>query len=413
MPGRRLAARWILPVGRPPIRDGALLIGSSGRIDTVGADTVVPTPEDAQAQTFDECVIIPGLVNTHTHLELSGFEGRVVELEFATWIRRLRELKATRSRLDFLQAARRGVEACYAAGITTVADTGDSGAAIEALAEYGGSGVAYQEVFGPSPEQADASLADLRARVEERAAFSGDRVRIGVSPHAPYTVSGRLYRAVAAWARAEGLPLAVHVAESVAESEFLRDGTGPFAKAWRARGIPLPQSGGQSPMSWLAAHGVLSPMTLCIHAVQLNAADISLLAEAGASVAHCPLSNRAHGHGEAPLQQLLQAGIRVGVGTDSVVSVGQLDMMAEARAARELAPILDAHAVLELCTLGGARTLGLDSQLGSLESGKWGDCAVVRLQSTSVLDPAEAILASRPSDVVRTYLGGREVYRAP
>jgi 5-methylthioadenosine/S-adenosylhomocysteine deaminase len=113
------------------------------------------------------------------------------------------------------------------------------------------------------------------------------------------------------------------------------------------------------------------------------------------------------------LQQLLQAGIRVGVGTDSVVSVGRLDMMAEARAARELSPLLDAHAVLELCTLGGARALELDSQLGSLESGKWGDCAVVRLQSAVVLDPAEAVLASRSSDVVRTYLGGKEVYRAP
>ena len=154
-------------------------------------------------------------------------------------------------------------------------------------------------------------------------------------------------------------------------------------------------------------------MTLCIHAVQLNADDVSLLAEAGASVAHCPLSNRAHGHGEAPLHQLLDAGIRVGVGTDSVVSVGQLDMMAEARAARALSPALDAHAALELCTLGGARALGLDSQLGSLEAGKWGDCAVVRLQSTDVLDPAEAVLATQPADVVRTYLGGREVYRAP
>jgi 5-methylthioadenosine/S-adenosylhomocysteine deaminase len=243
--------------------------------------------------------------------------------------------------------------------------------------------------------------------------LSGDRLRIGVSPHAPYTVSGRLYREVAGWARAERLPLAVHVAESVAETEFLRHATGPFAEAWRARGIPLPRSAGHSPVSWLGAHGVLSPTTLCIHAVQLNDDDITLLADTGASVAHCPLSNRVHGHGEAPLQHLLQAGIRVGVGTDSVVSVGRLDMMAEARAARELSPLLDAHAVLELCTLGGARALELDSQLGSLESGKWGDCAVVRLQSAVVLDPAEAVLASRSSDVVRTYLGGKEVYRAP
>ena len=412
MAGRRLAARWILPVGRPPIRDGALLIGSSGRIEIVGADAEVPTPENAQALKFDECAIIPCLVNTHTHLELSGFEGRVVEPEFATWIRRLRELKATVSYPGYLDDARRGLESCYAAGITTVADTGDSGAATQALAEAGGSGVAYQEVFGPHPEQADTSLADLRSRVERLAPLAGDRLRIGVSPHAPYTVSSRLYRDVAAWARAERLPLAVHVAESAAETAFLASGTGPFAEAWRARGIPLPRSRGHTPISWLGAQGVLSPETLCIHAVQLNAGDVTLLADADASVAHCPLSNRAHRHGEAPLEQLLRAGIRVGVGTDSVVSVGRLDMMAEARAARALAPSLDARAVLELCTLGGARALGMDSQLGSLHSGKWGDCTVIRLGSKTVLDPAEDVLASRPSDVLRTYLGGREVYRA-
>jgi cytosine/adenosine deaminase-related metal-dependent hydrolase len=231
-----------------------------------------------------------------------------------------------------------------------------------------------------------------------------------VSPHAPYTVSGPLFRAVADWSRAESLPLAVHVAESKAESEFLVAGSGPFADAWRARGIPLPGSSGSSPINWLAEHGVLSPLCLCIHAVQVGPDDIRHLADAGASVAHCPHSNQAHRHGVAPVSKLLHAGIRVGLGTDSVASVGRLDLLAEARlAGRHLS--LDAGKLLELCTLGGARALNLAADTGSLESGKWADCTVIRLPPGEGT-PAERVLTSGLSDVLRTYVGGREVYRA-
>jgi 5-methylthioadenosine/S-adenosylhomocysteine deaminase len=408
---RRLAAGWLLPVQGPPIHHGALLIGPDGRIRDIGPDARVPRPADSTAENFDDAVILPGLINTHTHLELTGFENRVPESEFTTWIRRLREVKATRSAPEYVEAARRGLAACFAAGVTTIADTGDSGAVMTALVEAGGSGVAYQEVFGPHPAQAGESLAGLQARVGELRGLATDRARIGVSPHAPYTVSGPLFRAVAKWAGSEQLPLAVHTAESPAESEFLLRGSGPFAEAWRARGIPLPPTSGVTPIRWLAEHGVLSERTLCIHAVQLEGRDIQQLKDSGAAVAHCPRSNRAHGHGSAPVKRLLAKGIRVGLGTDSVVSVGRLDLLAEARAVAGLAPSLAALDLIELCTLAGARALGLESETGSLTVGKWADCAVIR-PSRNDRTPAEAVLASGPQDVLRTYVGGKEVYRS-
>jgi len=410
---RRLAARWLIPVQGPPIEHGALLIDSDGRILAVGPDVSVPRPVDTPAEKFDDAVILPGLINTHTHLELTGFEHRVPEREFTAWIRRLRDLKATRSSAEYVEAARRGVASCFASGVTTIADTGDSGAVIKALVEAGGSGVAYQEVFGPHPGQTEESLAGLQARVDELRPLTTDRVSIGVSPHAPYTVSGPLFRAVSDWARSERLPVAVHVAESPAESDLLLQGAGPFADAWRARGIPLPSPAGRTPIRWLAEHGVLSERTLCIHAVQLDGGDIGRLADSGAAVAHCPLSNRAHGHGEAPLEALLESGIRVGLGTDSVVSVGRLDLLAEARAAAGLVPSLDADDLIELCTLSGARALGLDSEAGSLLPGKWADCVVVRIRPHSGGTPAEQVLSSGPRDVLHTYVGGKEVYRSP
>ena len=220
-----------------------------------------------------------------------------------------------------------------------------------------------------------------------------------------------MYREVAEWARGEGLPLAVHVAESRAESELLLGCSGRFAEGWRGRGIPLPEDAACTPIEWLDRHGVLGERTLCIHAVQASEDDVQRLARRRSAVAHCPLSNAAHGHGSAPLAGFLRHGIRVGVGTDSVLSVGRLDLVAEARAARALAG-LDADAALALCTLGAARALGLEAEVGSLEEGKWGDCVVLRSQRAAGVSPVEQVLESKPEDVIATFVGGRDVYRA-
>ncbi|HEX5385588.1 MAG TPA: amidohydrolase family protein [Gemmatimonadales bacterium] len=412
MPACRLSAGWALPVEGSPIAQAAVLIDPDGRIARVGPEAEVPAPPDVPASRHPDAVLVPGLVNVHTHLELTGLGGEVDDAEFAEWIRHLRERKAARAPDAWAEAARRGVADCWAGGVTTVADTGDSGAVIRALAELGGTGIAYQEVFGPHPEQCATSLAALVESVTRSSRFASERVRIGVSPHAPYTVSGPLYSGTAAWARGAGLPIAVHLAESPAETQLLRGAAGPFAEAWRRRGIPAPAQPGCSPVAWLERHGVLGPDTLAIHVVQVDADDIARLARAGSAVAHCPRSNRRHGHGAAPLGRLLAAGLRVGLGTDSEVSVGALDLLAEARAARELAG-LSADGALELATLGGARALGLEGEIGSLLPGKWGDIAAVRVEPGTADSLAERVLESRRDHVVATYVGGRQVYRRP
>jgi 5-methylthioadenosine/S-adenosylhomocysteine deaminase len=406
----------------PPVAGGAILVGDDGRILELGPDRAVPAPDGIERADWRAAAILPGLINLHTHLELTGFEGRVEEDEFPRWIRALRELKATRSAADYAGAARQGIRDCFAAGVTTVADTGDSGAVLPALAELGGSGVVYQEVFGPDPARADESIAALSQRLADLTPRATARVMVGVSPHAPYTVSGPLYRKTAALARSRGLPLAVHLAESPAETSFVRDGTGPFAEAWRARGLPPLEdyvdpasdpSARRSPVAWLDHHGVLGPDTLCIHTVQLDGADLDLLAARGAAVAHCPLSNARHGHGAAPLAELLRRGVRVGVGTDSVVSVGRLDLWAELRAARALAG-LDARAALALATTEAARALGLERRIGRLEPGCFADFAVLAVPSAGSPDLYRTVLEAGSSALAATYVGGRRVHgRAP
>lgn len=408
---RRFTAGWVVPMDAPPVADGAVLVGPDGRIVAVGPAAAVPAPPGAVEEACPGMVLLPGFINVHTHLELTGLDGQVPEADFPAWIRHIIALKAARTPADFLAAARQGLRDCWAAGVTTVADTGDSGAVIEALAEAGGSGIAYHEVFGPHPDQAEEAMAGAIRRLAELSRFTSARVRLGLSPHAPYSVSGPLYARVADHARKAGLPLAVHLAESEDESLLLEQGSGGFARAWEGRGIPLLPPPGRTPVAWLEEHGVLSARTLCIHLVRVGAADIEILRRGAVAVAHCPRSNVRHAKGSAPLAALLTAGLRVGVGTDSVASVAPLDLLAEARAARALGA-LGAEEALRLVTRDAARALGLEQEIGSLRPGNWGDLAVFRLPGrTGAGHLPEAVLSLGPDAVLLTCLAGREMYR--
>lgn len=403
----RISAPWLLPIARPPIANGAILLDDAGRIAAVGPDAAVPRPEDVREYRLVDAILLPGLVNTHTHLELTGFAGLAEDEEFWEWIKHLMAIKAARSDEAFRAAAEQGIRDCWQGGVTTICDTGSTGQVIAALDALGASGIAHHEVFGPHPDECAGAIARFSADLDRLAHHATHRVRLGVSPHAPYTVSGPLYRASAELARAHGVPIAVHVAEPPGESALLHDFTGTFADAWRARGIPRPSAGSVTPVAWLEQHGVLSPETLCIHVLDVSDADADLMQRHQCAVAHCPRSNRRHHRLDAPLHRFLTRGLRLGLGTDSVVSVSPLDLIAEARAARLLAG-WDAAATLRALTLGGAEALSLDSQLGSLEPGKWGD--LVAISSTATDTPEEAVLASGPTDVVATWLGGRQVF---
>lgn len=418
-PPVRLTADWLVTLTGPPVAGAAVLLDSGGRIAALGPSATVPAPPGIPELGFPGTALIPGLVNAHTHLELTGLGGQVEEDDFTRWIRGVRELKASLSPEWFRSAARQGVRDAFAAGITMVLDTGDSGAVLPALAELGGAGIAYQEVFGPDPAQCEASLAGLRAALDRQRAYCSDRVRLGVSPHAPYTVSGPLYRAVAELALQEALPIAVHLAESPAESRFVAEDEGPFADAWRLRGIPplalhgaLPVAARRSPVAWLDAHGVLGPTTLCIHTIQLDDADREVLAARQAGIAHCPVSNRRHGHGDAASAALVACGLRVGVGTDSVVSVGALDMFAELRAARLLLGT-SARETLRHGTMTGAELAGMAADRGALTPGRFGDVAAVRLSEAGDPDLVEElVLAAEAKSVVATFASGVMVHRA-
>jgi cytosine/adenosine deaminase-related metal-dependent hydrolase len=386
-----------------PVRDGAVAV-REGRFVYIGPYSRAPKGE---VRDLGEALLLPGLINTHTHLELTAMRGFLEDLPFAEWITRLQRAKTTvLTPESMLDSAKLGIAEGLLAGITTYADTCDSGIALEAMRTMGVRGIMYQEVFGPDPDACPEAVESLRTKIDTHRKSESALARLGVSPHAPYTVSDRLFEAVRDLAREMNLPTAVHIAESAEEDVYVRDATGPFADAHRARGlIVAPRA--DTPVALLDRLGVLSTRPLLIHCVRTREADIRAIAAARCAIAHCPASNAKLGHGVAPLAEWLRAGIAVGLGSDSMASNNRMHLLEEARLAllaqrgRALAQSpLSAARALELATIGGARCLGLADEIGSIEVGKSADFAAFPI------DDAPAVPHTDPVATAVFALGG-------
>jgi cytosine/adenosine deaminase-related metal-dependent hydrolase len=402
---RVLSADWVVPVEGPPIGDGAVAIADDGTIAALG-----PREELGSDVHYAESVILPGFVNAHTHLEYDVYVGFGDGLGFADWISLHVQRKARIELMDMEAIARLGALNCLRSGITTVGDCSFSGAAATACADLGLRGTIYLEVFGTTDEPIHDRFEPMRERIADSLS---DDVRLGISPHAPYTCTIELYRACAQLR----LPVATHLAESDAETEFLRTGRG----AWESFAEMLVPPLGTTGIRALAEAGLLDANVVAAHCVKADEEEIALLAEHDVAVAHCPRSNGILGCGVAPLRELRDAGIRVCIATDSPASTPSFDMFDEMRAAiagargREERPeALTAADALELATLGGARALGLDDSLGSLVPGKQADLTVLSLADTAFIpweDPVTgAILGGSPQGVVATLVSGKPRY---
>lgn len=400
---RVLSADWVVPVEGEPIRNGAVAI-ADGRIAALG-----PASELGEGQRFPEAVILPGFVNAHSHLEYAVYAGSGDGLPFGSWLELHVERKRRLGLAEMEASARLGALECLRSGITTVGDASFSGAAATACADLGLRAIVYLEVFG-QPDALAGRFAPLRERI---APALSERVRLGISPHAPYTCSLDLYRACADL----GLPLATHLAESEAEGAWLRSGSGP----WRELTGLLVEPLGTTGIRALAAAGVLGPNVLAAHCVHVDAEEIELLAAHDVAVAHCPRSNALLGCGAAPLAALREAGIRICIATDSPASTPSFDLFEELRTAiataraRERRPdALTARDALELATLGGARALGLEDEIGSLRPGKHADLTVLSLAGAPFLpweDPVTAaVLGGSPARVLATLVSGEPRY---
>ncbi len=397
----RVHARWVVPVVAPLIRDGWIDIDTvRGEVVGLGASASGRRAPAGHRIDLGEAVVLPGLVNAHTHLELSYLAGVVAPADdFVAWVRAL--LAARRANpatvTTVAEAAGRAIAAMEASGTAAVGDIGNTDAAVQALAASSLSGVHFREALGfrravAARVEAEAchGAAEAQAQLAEA---RNTRIAATVAPHAPYSTSAPLIQSLAAgYPAGQGLS-SIHLGESAAEVEFLATGAGPLRTllddlgAWDDGWSPP----GVSPASYLGALGALHDRLLVVHGTQFSAADLRVIADAGATLVICPRSNEWVGAGVPPVSAAFAAGVRVALGTDSLASVADLNLFAELSAVRALAPGVAASALLRAATLGGAQALRCE-RLGALRPGA-SSRALVRVPPSGGADVEEWLVS--------------------
>ncbi|MSO22073.1 MAG: hypothetical protein EXQ58_02205 [Acidobacteria bacterium] len=440
-----LSGRWVIPVSSPPLNHGAIAVEGSRILEVGSLEAVCKHHPEHPLRRFPDAALLPGLVNAHSHLELTVLRGYLEGLDFWQWIRSLVRAKyEVLNQDDIFASALLGAIEAVRAGVTTVADPMDIGASLDAVLATGLRAILYQEVFSPKPAEADEALQSLKdkmgllesrlarwpdgARLQanasggtpEGAARRRQRVTLGVSPHALYTVSAPLFQKTTQFAKAQNYPVCIHAAESEAETQLVENGSGPIMESLRRRGIDWtpPHT---SPVVYLHKLGVLNKGTLLVHCVRLQSSDYEILSRQGVCVAHCPKSNARLRHGFMHLRTMRAHRIPTGLGTDSVASNNSMDLFEEMRFATanpcwmsDSSTGLLAEEALRMATLGGAEALGLSKSIGSLELGKQADVIAVDLSQPHhlpVFSPVDALVFSaRASDVVFSMVGGEVLF---
>ncbi|MEP7054827.1 MAG: amidohydrolase family protein [Actinomycetota bacterium] len=408
------AAPVVLPITSEPLVDGAVAIAGD-RIAAVGRLSELQAAyPDARVRRWPG-VLTPGLVNAHAHLEYTDFADLAsTGLPFPDWIQLVIARKATFTPAMWMESARHGVHQLLRSGTTCVADVVTNGPAMIAAGATGLAGISYVEMVGVDEARWPAALVLLLSRLGEA---TGGRT-VGISPHAPFSLGTEVMRRLGALARARGMRLHVHVAESPGEVDYVATGGGPFGTP--STGLPLDfelrgVGSAMTPAAYVDSVGLLGADAHIAHGVHVDAADRALLRERRTSVALCPRSNAILLAGTAPVAAYLAEGNAISVGTDGLTSSPSLDVLDDVRQLRAIAigqgyigVDLDQRLVTAV-TLGGADAMGL-ADVGRLEPGARADLAVFDVPTAA--DPYAALVASGAGRCVATVLGGRIVHRA-
>jgi cytosine/adenosine deaminase-related metal-dependent hydrolase len=404
----RYHAAWILPISQPPIQDGWVVVdrdriaafGRRNALSDAAADARIHREVD-----LGEVAVLPGLVNAHTHLELSYLRDEVPPASaFVSWIRGVmaaRQRRPDPRAPEILGAVESAIAEVRAAGTAIVGDISNTLVTFEPLARSPLAAVVFYELIRFNVADAaglvDAAAAELAALRPTR------RVRASLAAHAPYSVAPLLFRAIRRAAERDAFtPCSVHLSESAEEVEFIRDGRGPWRTLLEEVGAFDPGwvPPGVSPVQFLDEAGFLGSNVIAVHGVQMTLDDLGRLRARGTTLVTCPRSNGHTGAGAPPIQDFYDAGVRVAIGTDSLASAPDLNLFAELATLRALAPDVPASALLASATLHGARALGFDGEYGTIEPEKRASLIAVNVPA-GVDDVEEYLVGGIPPSHVR------------
>lgn len=400
---RSLRARWVFPVAGSPLANAAVTI-ADGQIVAVGT-----APNDVPVEDLGDVALVPGLVNAHTHLEFSDLAGPIGQagMNLVQWLRSVMEYRAEgRARVG--SPIVHGLAESIRYGVTTVGEIAQPGIFTYLHPRTRCEGTLFMELIAPTIERVAPVLG--MAREHLRTAWRAGTWQHGLSPHAPYTVHPELLAGAVALSVEYHAPLAMHLAESLEEIEFLRDGSGRFRELLESRRVydPAARPLGSRALDELR---VLSQAhrAIVIHGNYLDAEEIEFVGQHNQrmAVVYCPRTHAWFDHAPYPLAALLAAGAVVALGTDSRASAPDLSLLAEMRHVARSFPKLSRATILELGTLGGARVLGRQAEIGTLQPGKWANLAAIRLPDAPADDPHELLLDA-DGPVVGTWIRGQQ-----
>jgi cytosine/adenosine deaminase-related metal-dependent hydrolase len=404
-----LRARIVLPVCRPPIENGAVVV-SANRVAAVGPWPQIQAQFPQRPLDLGEAILLPGLVNAHCHLDYTGMTGLPPHPRFSDWIKSLLALKAGASYSDYAAAWIQGASMLARTGTTTVAD-------IEAVPEL------LPEVWSATPLRV-ASFLEMTGLKSGRppdeilggAAAKIDSLRpqrglAGLSPHALYSTTPPLLERSARLAREKNWLLTTHVAESAEEFEMFTGRRGKMFD-WLQAQRDMSDCGAGTPMARAGRCGLLGPNFLAVHANYLVPADIQALARSGSSVVHCPRSHAFFRHQPFCHRELAAAGVNVCLGTDSLASVScpagrkpELNFFEEMRQFASAHPAVAPSAILEMATRNGARALGWQGRVGEISTGSLAD--LISIPFAGPMAGAHAALLAHPGNVAASMIDGQ------
>ncbi|MDR2196775.1 MAG: amidohydrolase family protein [Coriobacteriales bacterium] len=423
-----LIARYVLPVSLPHIENGAVLV-RDGRIADIGYATKLKTRyPDEQQHDFGLAALMPGFIDAHTHLEYSAMRGVINDVPYAAWKLHIAEKEKLFTPADWEDSAKLGALEAIRSGITTIADITKTGASLKAASAVGLRGIIYREVGTMERAEVDHVLQAAYADIEDwRATVDPKRLAVGISPSALYNCHPLVFQGISNYAM-DGTPVAVHLAGSREEYEFIRFGSSPFSvhvtEAERGYGIDMPPwlATGTSPVRYILNWGLFqAPNVLAIHCVQVDDEDIEKLVDYDIAVAVCTRCNAQLAMGVAPLNKFIKAGLRIGLGTDSPAATDATDPLAEMRlglliqrALGNRANFITAAQMIYMATLGAAEALRLEDEVGSLDVGKRADLIALDLSNSNQApthDPNSAIVHTATQDnVLMAMIGGDILY---
>ncbi len=389
----------ILTMRPASLLDGGAAVFDRSAIQAVGpVEKILKKYQGHQILRLDNVVLMPGLVNLHTHLELPPLLNSVRATTFPDWVINLIREKRNLTDNDYISATQKNIQALLESGTTTVGEICTHRVSPALLKQSRLRSVIFHEIINMK-----AGAGQPGANVPLRSGRDSGLVQDGLSPHTPYTVSESALLQIKKFAQKRHLRLAMHVSESKDEIRLLQRKKSGLEKLYELAGwdpdrAPLAASS----FEFLHRIGFLGPNVLAVHAVQVTDRDIRLIRKTGVSVAHCPRSNKETGVGKMPLKKFLDAGITVGLGTDSLASVPSLNMWDEMRYAYQIhrKDGITARDIFNLATIGGAKALGMDKEIGSLEPGKKADLIAVPVPKKNTGDIYSDLLRETKSCIM-------------